>query len=61
MQPVVQQVQSLLGVTLKSAWIQNPEVQQARTRDELLSLFLWSDISDSSEGCLPENWRVLSW
>ena len=56
----VQQLQELLkhNVTLREAWIQTAAAQGARSRDELLSRFLWSDMNESSDGCLPHNWEV---
>ena len=55
-----QQLQELLkqNVTLREGWIQTAEAQGARSRDEMLSRFLWSDMNESSDGCLPQNWEV---
>ena len=57
---VVLPLQELLkqSVTLREAWIQTAAAQGARSRDELLSQFLWSDMKESSDGCLPHNWEV---
>ena len=49
---VVLPLQELLkqSVTLREAWIQTAAAQGARSRDELLSQFLWSDMKESSDG-----------
>ena len=54
-----QQLESLLGVSLRPDWLQSVNVKCPHaTRDQMLTEFLNSDMETSSSGCLPTGWEV---
>lgn len=57
MNAATSEVQDLLGIALETAWLQRTQLSGV-SRDALLKAFLLSDLTESSTGCLPDDWQV---
>lgn len=57
-----QTLSQTLGLELRPEWIAGLPAASSATCEQLLSAFLFEDISQTTSGALPENWQVrLCW